>query len=129
MVGVNFYQSLVSDMNEDEGKNIVTCQDGVQIPTNLVVDATGHVRKLVAFDQKFDPGYQGAYGVTVEVESHPFDTDKMLFMDWRDEFTNDDPDMKERDNKLPTFLYAMPFSKNKIFFEETSLVARPAVAF
>lgn len=30
---------------------------------------------------------------------------------------------------VPTFLYAMPFSKTKIFFEETSLVARPAVPF
>ena len=31
--------------------------------------------------------------------------------------------------KLPTFLYAMPFSKTRVFLEETSLVARPAVAF
>jgi len=29
--------------------------------------------------------------------------------------------------KLPTFLYAMPFSANHIFLEETSLVARPGV--
>lgn len=31
--------------------------------------------------------------------------------------------------ELPTFLYAMPFTRTKIFFEETSLVARPAVGF
>jgi hypothetical protein len=31
--------------------------------------------------------------------------------------------------KLPTFLYAMPFSDTRIFLEETSLVARPAVPF
>ena len=31
--------------------------------------------------------------------------------------------------RLPTFLYAMPFSRTRIFLEETSLVARPAVAF
>lgn len=31
--------------------------------------------------------------------------------------------------QLPTFLYAMPFSKTRIFLEETSLVARPAVGF
>ena len=31
--------------------------------------------------------------------------------------------------ELPTFLYAMPFSKTRVFLEETSLVARPAVAF
>jgi hypothetical protein len=28
---------------------------------------------------------------------------------------------------LPTFLYAMPFDEHRIFLEETSLVARPAV--
>ena len=31
--------------------------------------------------------------------------------------------------KLPTFLYVMPFSENRIFVEETSLVARPAISF
>lgn len=31
---------------------------------SLVLDATGHARKLVNYDQKFDPGYQGAYGIT-----------------------------------------------------------------
>ncbi len=31
--------------------------------------------------------------------------------------------------RLPTFLYAMPFSPTKIFLEETSLVARPIIPF
>lgn len=31
--------------------------------------------------------------------------------------------------RLPTFLYAMPFSSTRIFLEETSLVARPIVPF
>ena len=31
--------------------------------------------------------------------------------------------------ELPTFLYVMPFSKTRIFVEETSLVARPAIGF
>lgn len=31
--------------------------------------------------------------------------------------------------RIPTFLYAMPFSQTKIFLEETSLVARPIVPF
>ena len=34
-----------------------------------------------------------------------------------------------RNRRLPTFLYAMPFSDTRIFLEETSLVARPAVPF
>ena len=64
-----------------------------------------------------------------EVESHPFDLDTMLFMDWRDEHTAGDGAMAAANRALPTFLYAMPFSKTKIFLEETSLVARPAVPF
>jgi len=36
---------------------------------------------------------------------------------------------QESNRKLPTFLYAMPFSDTRIFLEETSLVARPAVPF
>lgn len=67
----------------------------------------------VKFDQKFDPGYQGAYGIVCEVESHPFEVDTMLFMDWRDDHTQPFADMKASNEALPTFLYAMPFSKNK----------------
>mmetsp|Transcript_18453 Transcript_18453/g.33059 ORF Transcript_18453/g.33059 Transcript_18453/m.33059 type:complete len:845 (+) Transcript_18453:1089-3623(+) len=51
----------------------------------------------------------------------------MMFMDWRDGHLS--PDAKDRNRKLPTFLYVMPFTKNKIFVEETSLVARPFVPF
>jgi hypothetical protein len=49
-----------------------------------------------------------------EVESHPFDLDTMLFMDWRDDHLADQPDVKARNDKLPTFLYAMPFTKDKV---------------
>ena len=52
-----------------------------------MLDCTGHARKLVTFDEKFDPGYQAAYGMMIEVESHPFELDTMLFMDWRDDHT------------------------------------------
>jgi lycopene beta-cyclase len=63
------------------------------------------------------------------VESHPFALDTMLFMDWRDEHLQASPAMRASNEALPTFLYAMPFSPTKIFLEETSLVARPAVGF
>jgi lycopene beta-cyclase len=38
---------------------------------------------------------QGAYGIMCDVESHPFDLDTMLFMDWRDDHTAGDADMRE----------------------------------
>ena len=40
-----------------------------QIRGSLVLDATGHSRRLVQYDKKFDPGFQGAYGIVAEVRS------------------------------------------------------------
>lgn len=90
-------------------------------------DATGHARRLVKFASDFTPGYQAAYGILVEVESHPYPVDEMLFMDWRDEHL--DAAAKERNRSLPSFLYVMPFGPTRIFAEETSLVARPGLDF
>ena len=39
------------------------------------------------------------------------------------------PRYKEMNSQHPTFLYAMPFTETKIFFEETSLVERPGLEF
>mmetsp|Transcript_12609 Transcript_12609/g.27244 ORF Transcript_12609/g.27244 Transcript_12609/m.27244 type:complete len:555 (+) Transcript_12609:195-1859(+) len=127
--GVTFLDGKVDSVSHGSGSSTVKLTDGRTIGGSLVLDATGHVRKLVEFEKKFDPGYQGAYGIIAEVESHPFDVDTMLFMDWRDNHTEGLPDMKKRNEDLPTFLYAMPFSPTKIFLEETSLVSRPAVGF
>lgn len=127
--GVRFVKDKVEGVSHAGGRSTVATAGGAKVAGSMVLDATGHSRRLVEFDQKFDPGYQGAYGIIAEVESHPFDIDTMLFMDWRDNHLDGAPDVKARNAKLPTFLYAMPFSENKIFLEETSLVARPAVAF
>jgi len=127
--GVKFHLAKVEGVEHAHGKSTLLCEAGVRIPGSLTLDATGHSRRLVQYDQKFDPGYQGAYGITIEVESHPFDVESMLFMDWRDDHLANDPEMKARNAALPTFLYAMPFSPTKIFLEETSLVARPIVPF
>ena len=37
---------------------------------------------------------QAAYGIMVEVESHPFELNTVLFMDWRDDHFDHLPDMK-----------------------------------
>jgi len=126
--GVQFLEAKVNGVEHRQGASYLNIEGQETLPTSFVVDATGHFRKLVEFDADFNPGYQGAYGVLVEVESHPFDVNKMLFMDWRDDYVVDE-DMKRRCKELPTFLYAMPFSDTYIFLEETSLVARPAAPF
>ncbi|KAK4272469.1 hypothetical protein QN277_021023 [Acacia crassicarpa] len=51
----------------------------------------------------------------------------MVFMDWRDSHLDGNLELKERNSRIPTFLYAMPFSSTRIFLEETSLVARPGL--
>ena len=58
---------------------------GQAVYTKMVLDATGHARKLVEFERDFTPGYQTAFGIMCETEEpHGFPIDTMLFMDWRD---------------------------------------------
>lgn len=125
--GVKFHQAKVVKVIHEESKSLITCNDGITIQASVVLDATGFARCLVQYDKPYNPGYQIAYGILAEVEEHPFDVDKMLFMDWRDSHLDGNKELKERNSKIPTFLYAMPFSSNRIFLEETSLVARPGV--
>lgn len=127
--GVTFLDGRVDRVTHGDGSSTLYIEEGKSIQGSLVLDATGHTRKLVEFDKEFNPGYQGAYGIIAEVESHPFPLDTMLFMDWRDNHTAGLADMHIRNVAVPTFLYAMPFSPTKIFLEETSLVFKPAVEF
>ena len=85
--GVTFYETKADSVEHADGTSTLTCSDGKQLTAGFVLDCTGHARRLVEFDQKFDPGYQAAYGMMIEVESHPFELDTMLFMDWRDDHT------------------------------------------
>ncbi|KAJ8648766.1 hypothetical protein MRB53_001789 [Persea americana] len=126
--GVQFHQAKVIKVIHEEFKSLLICNDGVTIQATVVLDATGFSRCLVQYDKPYNPGYQVAYGILAEVEEHPFELDNMVFMDWRDSHLNNNKELKERNGKIPTFLYAMPFSKNRIFLEETSLVARPGLA-
>ncbi|KAJ7976663.1 Lycopene beta-cyclase [Quillaja saponaria] len=125
--GVKFHQAKVVKIIHEEAKSMLICSDGVTVQASVVLDATGFSRCLVQYDKPYNPGYQVAYGILAEVEEHPFDVDKMLFMDWRDSHLDSNMELKERNSKIPTFLYAMPFSSNRIFLEETSLVARPGL--
>ncbi|GER52534.1 lycopene beta-cyclase [Striga asiatica] len=126
--GVKFHQAKVLKVIHEEFKSLLICNDGVTIQAAVVLDATGFSRCLVKYDKPYNPGYQVAYGILAEVEEHPYDLNKMLFMDWRDSHLNGNNELKERNRKIPTFLYAMPFSSQRIFLEETSLVARPGLS-
>lgn len=93
--GVKFHQAKVEDVSHADGKSKIICSDNIDLEASFVVDATGHSRKLIKFDKEYNPGYQGAYGITVEVENHPFDVDAMLFMDWRDDHLQDDEELRK----------------------------------
>ncbi|PSS33530.1 Lycopene beta cyclase [Actinidia chinensis var. chinensis] len=125
--GVKFHQAKVIKVIHEESKSLLICNDGVTVQASVVLDATGFSRCLVQYDKPYNPGYQVAYGILAEVEEHPFDLNKMVFMDWRDSHLNNNRELKERNRRIPTFLYAMPFSSDRIFLEETSLVARPGL--
>ena len=56
--GVVFQQSRVEGVQHGGGASRVACSDGTSVPACMVLDATGHARKLVQYDQPFDPGYQ-----------------------------------------------------------------------
>ena len=126
--GVEFGIAAVDSCDHsDPNHSVVTLSDGRKVYAKMVLDATGHSRKLVDFDRDFTPGYQAAFGIVCTVEKHDFPLDTMLFMDWRDEHLS--PEFKRANDRLPTFLYAMPFSETEVFLEETSLVARPGLEF
>lgn len=100
----------------------------------VVVDATGHSLKFVKFPQGKTPGFQAAYGIecVVSEEGYPYASDEMLLMDFRDDHMQDSVVNKEISQKSPTFVYVMPLDEGRgrrVFFEETSLVAAPAMDF
>jgi len=82
----------------------------------IVVDATGHVPALARCPKAPPVGWQTAYGLELQVE-HGLDTDTGVFMDF------------SGPGSTATFLYALPLSKDRLFVEETSLIARKPLPF
>jgi len=50
----------VEGVEHEGGSSQVACSDGTRIPGCMVLDATGHARKLVEYDKPFNPGFQVA---------------------------------------------------------------------
>ena len=104
--------------------SLLICNDSFTVQAAMVLVVTGFSRCLVQYDKPYNPGYRVAYGILAAVEEHPFDVDKMVFMDQRDSNLNNNVELKERNCRIPTFLYAIPFCSHRILlFQETSLVA------
>jgi len=140
---VNLYSPSNSLVHDAKGSTIkLQTKDKIDmsIRTKLIVDCTGHETKLVLKDAKtksLPPGFQIAYGCLVTVDETdatdktqigPYDKEAMTLFDYRTDHFKDESSLQKAEN-APTFMYAMPVTNNQIFFEETSLVGRPAVSF
>jgi lycopene beta-cyclase len=147
-ISPNIYTPSGSIIHDDNGSTIqLREKDGkiISVRTKLIIDCTGHETKLVlremcTREKSQPPGYQIAYGCLVDVQCDndsmdssrigPYDKEAMTLFDYRtDHYDSETSSIRQKVAKSPTFMYAMPIQGNKIFFEETSLVARPALSF
>ncbi|KAL9256603.1 Lycopene epsilon cyclase, chloroplastic-like protein [Drosera capensis] len=127
--GVSYLSSKVESIVEGaNGNSHVICESNVVIPCRLATVASGAASgKLLQYEVDGPRvSVQTAYGVEVEVESCPYDPNLMVFMDYRD-FSRQKNQSPEAE--YPTFLYAMPMSPTRIFFEETCLASKDAMPF
>ncbi|CAM6125607.1 unnamed protein product [Calypogeia fissa] len=132
--GVQYLDSEVeriSDSN-DLGSSVM-CDNGAILSCRLVAVASGAAAGKFLRYEPGGPGVtvQTAYGIEVDVENFNYDPEVMMFMDYRDYKgwgTENCPDAEEF-REVPSFLYAMPVSSSRVFFEETCLAARPTMSF
>lgn len=88
----------------------------------VIIDATGHAPALLSVPSAAPVGWQTAYGATLHGR-HGLPLDHAVFMDWRGSSQGETPASK------PTFLYALPLGPDRLFVEETSLIAGKAPSF
>ncbi|KAK1313247.1 hypothetical protein QJS10_CPA06g01021 [Acorus calamus] len=127
--GVVYLDSKVDKITEaSEGYSVIYCEGDIMIPCRLAIVASGAASgKLLEYEVGGPRvSVQTAYGVEVEVENNPYNPKLMVFMDYRDHVN----DKAHCENvEYPTFLYAMPISSTRVFFEETCLASKDAMPF
>ena len=125
--GVRMLSGRAIRVEHDADGSTVGLGDGGSVRASVVVDATGGESRLLSYGRGGQPGWQVAYGQLVEVDGHPWDMGEMVLMDFRaaSEGRPRRQSWQEREETLPSFLYAMPLGRNLVFVEETVLVSRP----
>ncbi|KAL7508077.1 hypothetical protein ACHAXN_005160 [Cyclotella atomus] len=141
---VNIYSPAGSIVHDEDGTSVLLkSKEGevTRVRAKLVIDCTGHESKVVLKDDRcksIPPGFQIAYGILAEVDESnspnrdffgPYDKEAMTLFDYRTDHFPEGSNELNKAERAPTFMYAMPLKDNRIFFEETSLVARPALSF
>jgi lycopene cyclase-like protein len=117
--GVRVQRGRVVAIDHGSRGGRVRLGEEAALHAEIVIDATGARSPWVRRAPPREAGWQAAHGLLLDVEAHPYADGEMALMDYRP-IAGEPP--------LPTFLYALPLGPNRIFVEETSLVARPAVA-
>ncbi|KAL0426843.1 UNVERIFIED_CONTAM: Lycopene epsilon cyclase, chloroplastic [Sesamum latifolium] len=131
--GVSYLSTKVERIFEaSSGHRLVECEGNIVISCRLATVASGAASgKLLEYEVGGPRvSVQTAYGVEVEVENNPYDPGLMVFMDYRDY-------VKQKANCLeaqyPTFLYAMPMSRQEFSLRfdqmETCLASKDAMPF
>ncbi|KAG8371154.1 hypothetical protein BUALT_Bualt13G0057200 [Buddleja alternifolia] len=126
---VKFHKAKAWKIEHEEFESFIACDDGTEFKASLIVDASGFTSSFIEYDKPRNDGFQIAHGILAEVDDHPFDLDKVVLMDFRDSHLGNEPYLRARNSRFPTFLYAMPFDSNLVFLEETSLVSRPVLSY
>ena len=141
---VNIYSPAGSMVHDETGSTVLLQgKDGevTQVRVKLIVDCTGHESRIVLKDDRMKsipPGFQIAYGCLAKLDesdipdgdfSGPYYKEAMTLFDYRTDHFPEGSNELAKAEKAPTFMYAMPLDGNRVFFEETSLVARPAISF
>ncbi|XP_050217440.1 lycopene epsilon cyclase, chloroplastic [Mercurialis annua] len=127
--GVSYLSSKVERITEAaHGHRLVACEHDMVVSCRLATVASGAASgKLLQYEVGGPRvSVQTAYGVEVEVESIPYDPSLMVFMDYRDYSKHK---VSSLEAEYPTFLYAMPMSPTRVFFEETCLASKHAMPF
>ncbi|GMN46869.1 hypothetical protein TIFTF001_016041 [Ficus carica] len=127
--GVLFHKAKVWKIEHQMLESSILCDDGKELKSSLVVDASRFRSTFLENDKPRNHGYQIGYEILAEVNGHPFDINEMVLMDLRDSHLENEPYLRASNSIIPTFLYAMPFDSNLIFLEETTLVSRPALSY
>ncbi|KAK4786289.1 hypothetical protein SAY86_002978 [Trapa natans] len=115
--GVLYLNSKVESIVEAaDGHSLIACDHSTIVPCRLATVASGAASGRLLQYEVGGPrvSVQTAYGIEVEVESSPYDPKLMVFMDYRDYMKQKVPSPEA---KYPTFLYAMPMSPTRVFFE------------
>jgi lycopene beta-cyclase len=122
--GMTWLTGSASRVDQDPFAPSTHTQDGQEIRSRVIIDASGHTPALIHRPVFERTAYQAAYGIIGRFSKPPVRPGQMVLMDYRmDAFLQDEQATP------PTFLYSMDFGDGVYFVEETSLAHCPAVDF